>query len=451
MKSENVNINLDASRDKILNLEETKTTKLGNSYYLNIRGALRDAASWAESGHILVTEQFSLGFLFDKETVPINVESPLSGQTTTVSVSLDSSKILVSRQVGNDVTPCLEICKKTGAIVSIMSPKGTNLLAPNQSMLPQYTRATTDNDRGGSERVLSFLYPGSGLEKLLAKVHGYSTFSYQFRWNMVGLDPSKPPHVECHDTTIQDCPEESNNKQHVTIKATLSISQNDDKKTELIRQTLIYQVFANGRIRVSTHVMPRPALKDCLTLPRVGMSLALDPSLYNIQYFGRGSAENYADRKAGAPMGVYHTTPKDTAYHYIFPSENGNRSDCEWLALRNAQGEGICFATAHPSKTTSTKPNNSTFHFSAQLHSTQELHEATHTCDLAHRENGKHPVFVNLDHQLMGVGGDVSWMPVVYDPYLVPSTQDYQYDVWILPLCVGDDPALMARENNQLI
>ena len=436
-ENENVTINLDASIEKILDLEKTKTTKLGNSYYLNICGALRDATSWAESGHILVTEQFSLEVLLDKQTVlvPIGVASPLSEKNTTISVSQDASRIMVSRQVGKDMTPCLEICKKTGTIVSIMSPNGDNMLAPNQSMMPQYTRATTDNDRGGSERVLSFLYPGSGLEKLLAKVHGYSTFSYQFRWNMVGLDPSKPPHVECRDATVQDCPEENNER--VTIEATLSIRQNDHKKTELIRQKMVYQIFANGRIHVSTHVMPRPALKECFTLPRVGMSLALDKSLYNIQYFGRGSVENYEDRKAAARMGVYNTTPKDMAYHYIFPSENGNRSDCEWVALRNgAEGEGICFAT----------PPKSVFHFSAQLHNTQELHEATHTCDLEHRENGDHPVFVNLDHKLMGVGGDVSWMPVVYDPYLVKSDQDYQYDFWILPLSVGDDPALVARE-----
>jgi hypothetical protein len=41
------------------------------------------------------------------------------------------------------------------------------------------------------------------------------------------------------------------------------------------------------------------------------------------------------------------------------------------------------------------------------LHSSDDHHRALHTCDLDARENGKHPVHVNIDHKMMGVGGDV--------------------------------------------
>ena len=407
MECEIVSINMDDSIEKIRNLENTKTTKLGNSYYLNIRGALHDATVWAEAGHTLVTEQFPVEFFFDKQTMATEkswVFGPV-GQTTSLAVSQNKSRIIVSRQIGKDVNPHVEICKKTGAIVSILSPKGDNLLAPNHSMVPQYTRATTDNDRGGMELMLSFHFPDSGLDKVWTKVYGVATYSYQFRWNMVGLNQTKPPRLDCQGTTVQDTPD--NHK--VTVEATLSITRHDNNQKELIRQKIVYVVYMDGRILVSTHVMPRRALKECLSLPRVGMSLALDKSLYHIQYFGRGPVENYDDRKAAAHMGVHETTPKDMAYHYIFPSENGNRSDCEWVALRNARGEGVCFAADGHTAAGS----RSSFHFSAQLHNTSELHEATHTCDLEHRENGEHPVFVNLDHKLMGVGGDVRYVHMV--------------------------------------
>lgn len=439
-------ISLDGSVGKIWNLERTKTSQLGNSYFLNIHGALLRATSWAERGHILVTEQIPLEFHFDSECSQTEEggTDDTPEQQTPLSVSQDDSRIVVSRQVGNDMIPYVEICKKTGTIVSI-SPKGENVLASTQSLIPHYTRAATDNDRGGSERLISFLYPGSSLDKLWLMLHGYSTFSYQFRWSMAGLDPSNPPRAECDKIGIQDS---SNDDEEITIiEAKVHIRRNDHAKTELICQTLTYRLYSDGRINISTHVIPRPALKNCQTLPRVGMSLAVDKSLYHIQYYGRGPVENYEDRKAAARMGVYDITPKDLAYHYIFPSENGNRSDCEWVALRSTNGEGICFATGTSGQDTDSKV--SPFHFSAQLHNTKELHEATHTCDLEHRENGEHPIFINLDHKLMGVGGDVSWMPCVYDDYLVKSDQEFQYDFWILPLADGDDPALAARTTNE--
>lgn len=125
------------------------------------------------------------------------------------------------------------------------------------------------------------------------------------------------------------------------------------------------------------------------------------PKLYNIQYFGRGPGENYPDRKSGSEMGVYNTTPTDMAYYkYIVPGENGSRSDCEHCVFRSDEGDGFAVVQRKPDG------NLSTFSCSALLHSITELHEASHTCDLEPRENGKHPIYVNIDHKMMGVGGD---------------------------------------------
>lgn len=416
VQNESVSINLDSAIKKIRDLEKTKTTKHGNSYYLNIHGALRDATVWADAGHVLVTEQFAVEFFFDKETMTVKkswVFDPI-GKNTTLFVSADNSKITVFRHVGPHINPHVAICKETGSILSIMSPKGNNLLAPNHRMVPQYTRATTDNDRGGMERMLNFLFPDSGLEELWTRFYGVGTYSYHFRWEMVGLDQSKPPHLSCVGTKVS----ESADQHKVDIEAIVSITKHGSKqKKELIRQKIVYHIYMDGRVRVSSHVIPRPALKECLSIPRVGMCLALEKSLYDIQYFGRGPFENYDDRKTAARMGVHKTTPKDLAYHYIFPSENGNRSDCEWVALRNASGEGVCFA-AHRHNMESGK--RSSFHFSALLHDSSEYHHATHTCDLEHRENGEHPIYVNLDHKLMGLGGDVRYDRVLGVCCLLP-------------------------------
>jgi hypothetical protein len=133
------------------------------------------------------------------------------------------------------------------------------------------------------------------------------------------------------------------------------------------------------------------------------MNLVLDSSLFHIQYFGRGPGENYTDRKSGSEMGVYGTTPLDMAYDkYIVPGENGSRSDCEWISFLSDEGDGVCIV----SNTDGGKQTS--FSSSALLHSAQELHNAshTHTCDLPKRSNGHDPIHVNVDHKIMGVGGD---------------------------------------------
>jgi beta-galactosidase len=83
-------------------------------------------------------------------------------------------------------------------------------------------------------------------------------------------------------------------------------------------------------------------------------------------------------------------------YDYIVPSENGNRCDCEWVAFVSREHHGLLIMV----------DPHCNFSFSALLHSAEELNHADHTCDLEERTDGESPIFVNIDHQLMGLGGD---------------------------------------------
>jgi hypothetical protein len=141
-------------------------------------------------------------------------------------------------------------------------------------------------------------------------------------------------------------------------------------------------------------------------------------------------------------MGVYDTQPVEMGYQYIVPTENGSRSDCDWISFRRAGGEGICVAST----------DGCTFSCSALLHSASELEQATHTCDLETRTNGKHPLHVSVDHQIMGVGGDTSWYPVVYDQFLVKPTNEFTYTIVLIPLRkVEDNPAVLSRTVETLV
>ena len=126
--------------------------------------------------------------------------------------------------------------------------------------------------------------------------------------------------------------------------------------------------------------------------------MQLDESLNRIQYFGRGPHENYPDRKASAEFGVFKTTPEEMSYlKYIVPSENGSRSDCEWTSFRTKNDEGLCIVCKGDDA------SDGNFSCSASLYSNSELDLATHTRDLPDRKQGT--IHVNIDHQLMGLGG----------------------------------------------
>ena len=74
---------------------------------------------------------------------------------------------------------------------------------------------------------------------------------------------------------------------------------------------------------------------------------------------------------------------------------------------QDVEGNGFCVVSNADGSALPEKGAHSSFSCSAILHSATELDGALHTNDLAVRENGEDIVYVNLDHKIMGVGGDV--------------------------------------------
>lgn len=430
---EEVELRLDSVVSRVRLLEKSKPL-LGNSYFLLIRGFLTKDTSWADAGHVVVAHQFCIEFDL-RESISkwpsqaANILSPRSERLETVT---KNDAIEVFRIVGKKTFSLASFCKDSGALTSF-SPQGKNVL--RGPLLPNFVRAATDNDKGGLELSLNFMLIPTWMQNFIQNIRGTKDFSHISHWKMVGLDGSGPVKIECRRIRVTSV----SSTAVVGIVALMSVYSPDDH-VELFKVKHHYTLFDDGRIRISCAVVPQLPLKRTPSLPRVGLTMQLEPQFYNIQYFGRGPGENYPDRKAGSELGVYKTTPTDMAYlGYIVPGENGSRSDCEYVSFRPDDGEGFLVA--------STLPTNalSTFNCSAQLHSINELHQARHTCDLERRENGQHPVHVNIDHKLMGVGGDNSWFPVVYPEFLVKPNNDYRYDIWLLPLQKDDDPAFVAR------
>lgn len=394
LDSQQVLLKLQSVVTRVRKLEKWKPA-MGNSYFLNIRGCLNKDTSWADAGHVLVRQQFGVTFEFGEILTPVPTPVRPARKVRLEANGDDGNVIEVFRVTGSERRPFATIDKQSGGLSSYC-PLGRNLLS--QSLLPNFCRAATDNDKGGLEMIFTFCSAPAWAQTIFCFFRGLEDFSHWSRWGMVGLD--YPPKITCIRTRITD----NSDDEKIGIVALCKVTP-QRSQMELFHVKLHYVLYADGRIGVTHHVVSLPFIQKTLSsLPRVGMTMQLDPSLYHIQYHGRGPEENYPDRKSGSEIGVYNTTPTDMAYRkYIVPGENGSRSDCERISFRSGEGDtgdGLVVVQRTPDG------HLSKFSCSALLHSITELHEATHTCDLEPRENGKHPIHVNVDHALMGVGGD---------------------------------------------
>jgi len=135
-----------------------------------------------------------------------------------------------------------------------------------------------------------------------------------------------------------------------------------------------------------------------------------------VAWYGRGPGECYCDSKQANGFGLYALDVEDLYTPYVFPQENGNRTDIRWVALAG-EGAGL-FVTGEP-----------LFNFSALRFTTGDLERAKHTCDLVPRDT----ITLHLDHRHHGLGS-ASCGPDVLPPYrLVPEETRFR-----LRLCPFD-------------
>ena len=174
-----------------------------------------------------------------------------------------------------------------------------------------------------------------------------------------------------------------------------------------------YTVFASGDVVVKNTVTASATLPP---LAKVGMQMQLPASFQNVRWYGRGPFENYWDRKSAASVGDFTSTVAEQHFPYIMAQENGNHADVRWTAVSEASGFGL-LAIAAP-----------VLNFSVHDYSDADLLAAKKTQELPTDQL----ITLNLDHQLMGLGGDDSWTPRTHAEYLL-SAKEYSYSFRLRP------------------
>ena len=342
----------------------------GSEYFINISIRLKQATNWADAGHEVATGQF-----------PVEVNAPAApvigvNRIPTVKAMPTPTGITVR---GKDFSAVFD--KATGTLSQFVF-RGKNLVT--QGPQPSFWRVPTDNDEGGG------------------------VASFAARWRKAGLDTAK-----AHPVAFRV----ESGSHMIRVICTNEINAQAGK----IRQQTDYLVYGTGDIQVTTTYTPSGTLPP---VARVGLQLQLPASFTNLQWYGRGPFESYADRKDAAQVGLYKATVSEQFFPYTMAQENGNKTDVRWAELTDATGIGLLIMSDVNSGTL--------LNINARDYTDAALLRAKQP-DTQELERGNVTV-VNIDMAQMGLGGDDSWTPRVHSEYQLPATKPYTYSFRLHPV-----------------
>ena len=267
--------------------------------------------------------------------------------------------------------------ERRSGYLSLYDVNGLSILDEGAQLTPNFWRAPTDNDMG------------AGLQKK------YLTW--------------KNPEIKL--TSLE----------HATENGLVVVTAKYDMPTVSAKLTLTYRINKEGAIEV-TQSMTTDKNAKVSNMFRFGMRAALNKNLSNIQYYGRGPIENYADRNNSTNIGKYAQTVDEQFYSYIRPQETGTKTDIRWWNQTNKGGNGIQLVGKTP--------------FSASaLHYTMESLDDGLEKGQRHSELVPQTDCVNfcIDKVQMGLGCVNSWGALPLDKYMVPY-QDYEFTFVIKPI-----------------
>lgn len=362
------------------------------TYWVNLEVVTRQEDRLIPAGHVLAQDQFPVRE-FLKPAVTLKAGKPATVTET------DRQYVLTSKNV------TLTIDRQTGYAVSYKA-NGRECFYQDFGIRPNFWRAPTDNDYGNG---------------MPSRTHV---------WKEAG-------HVAASSVTA------STQGENATVTATYHLPAGN-------AFLVTYTLMNTGAVHVGTQFTPVEQRTDRdgkilpqPEVPRIGVRFRMPASFDNFSYFGRGPQENYADRKAGTLVGLYHASAEASYFPYVRPQESGHHcdvrfvrfprfsiyaDDCmEFNALRHSiEDLDSEEATAHDYQWRNLSPDDANDPASAR----NRLRRHHHANDVVARDF----VEVCLDYRMMGVGGYDSWGSRPDKECQVDPCQGYEWGFTILPL-----------------
>lgn len=162
------------------------------------------------------------------------------------------------------------------------------------------------------------------------------------------------------------------------VKITCPVSIGGPAVVPILNGEMTFKFYSDGKAEIGFGGEFRQLLIDMnMRLPRFGFRFVLKGGYENMEYFGKGPEETYADRHLGCRYGKFATTVNDNFVPYIRPIENGSHFGTRYGTVRNDEGAGMIFAPV----------SEKAFQFNASHFTPLMLEETKHNDELVPLED----------------------------------------------------------------
>ena len=389
----------------------------GTEYFVNFNVTTVEKEPLIPIGHEIACDQFRLPIESPKKAFKI------SGPKLTVSTNGDN--LSASSSKVNFV-----FNRKTG-IVTSYKVDGTEYFSEGFGIQPNFWRAPTDNDYG------------NGMPKRL-QVWKESSKNFNVTDATVTMDGNNAvvnvnyllPAGNLYIVNYTIYPSGA-----VNVAARFTSTDMDAAQTEVSEST-----------RTATFTPGRDAARkeaSKLNVPRIGVRFRLPASMNQVEYFGRGPAENYLDRNAGSMVGLYKSTAEELYFPYVRPQENGHHTDTRWVSLSTGK-KGLLIQADNTIGFNALRNSIEDFddeeatglsrqwsNFTPEQVANHDEAAAKNVLRRQHHINDITPrdfVEVCVDLKQQGVAGYDSWGSRPEPAYTLPANREYNWGFTLIPL-----------------
>ena len=389
----------------------------GTEYFVNFNVTTVEKEPLIPIGHEIACDQFRLPIENPKKTFKT------SGPKLTVSTNGDN--LSASSSKVNFV-----FNRKTG-IVTSYKVDGTEYFSEGFGIQPNFWRAPTDNDYG------------NGMPKRL-QVWKESSKNFNVTDATVTMDGNNAevnvnyllPAGNLYIVNYTIYPSGA-----VNVAARFTSTDMDAAQTEVSEST-----------RTATFTPGRDAARkeaSKLNVPRIGVRFRLPASMNQVEYFGRGPAENYLDRNAGSMIGLYKSTAEELYFPYVRPQENGHHTDTRWVSLSTGK-KGLLIQADNTIGFNALRNSIEDFddeeatglsrqwsNFTPEQVANHDEAAAKNVLRRQHHINDITPcdfVEVCVDLKQQGVAGYDSWGSRPEPAYTLPANREYNWGFTLIPL-----------------